>query len=491
MGPEVDVVILTRTNEPLGPAVAQGLQDQRGVRPVVHRVVGSAAAGDRCRGDAIVRGRNAGKSLGRSPWLMFLDDDVVLAPDCIATLLAELNRRPQHAALAADYRGERRPGRVASHVAMGATLFRRRALEQMRFAWRGRKCECQGCCDDLRKLHWGIDYCETAKARHLPKDPGKEDRPDHVKPGSASLSERDTRHYPSVRFVVPYFGRLPGWIELYFLSCLHNPSVDFLLLTDQDNVPPVPANVQIERLDIASFNARASEQLGFRVSLSRPYKLCDFRPAFGLIFQDLLEGWDYWGYTDLDVVYGDIRRQLTLARLQNFDVFAGHRFYLPGHFTLLRNSPIVNRLFQRGRNYREVLQAKTSFAFDECGNQWRSRVHGAPLKVDPQCDSMTHIVQRALARREVSACLWPGVLEWPELGDADWRLRWRAGRLWRLDVPREAMYFHFCSHKKKPGFCRPQVSRDAIEFDITLAGFGPPSMNRIAHRPHLQLKTWA
>jgi hypothetical protein len=53
---------------------------------------------------------------------------------------------------------------------MGATLFRRAALEQIRFTWRARKCECQCCCDDLRQLHWGIDYCPTAQARHLPKD---------------------------------------------------------------------------------------------------------------------------------------------------------------------------------------------------------------------------------------------------------------------------------------------------------------------------------
>ena len=39
----------------------------------------------------------------------------------------------------------------------------------MRFTWSEKKCECQCCCDDLRRLHWGIDYCRSALAQHLPK----------------------------------------------------------------------------------------------------------------------------------------------------------------------------------------------------------------------------------------------------------------------------------------------------------------------------------
>ena len=167
--PKVDLVILTRHVGPLHPEVERGFRDQRAVQLVVHRVAGSACADDQNRWDAIARARNEGKLRGSCPWLMFLDDDVVLEPRCIATLLDELGRRPAYAALAADYLGERRLGEIARHVSMGATLFRREALEQLRFTWRDKKCECQCCCDDLRRLHWGIDYCPSAKARHLPK----------------------------------------------------------------------------------------------------------------------------------------------------------------------------------------------------------------------------------------------------------------------------------------------------------------------------------
>jgi glycosyltransferase involved in cell wall biosynthesis len=172
--PTVDVVILSRVDGPARPEVERGLRCQRGVKLVVHRIVGAAEPEDRRRWEAIARARNEGKSRGASRWLMFLDDDVVLDARCVLTLVNELRRRPAYAALAADYLSERRPRKVACHVSMGATLFRREALDQIHFDGNRNKCECQACCDDLRQLHWGIDYCGAAAARHLPKSESSE-----------------------------------------------------------------------------------------------------------------------------------------------------------------------------------------------------------------------------------------------------------------------------------------------------------------------------
>jgi hypothetical protein len=170
VNPQVDLVVLVRDAGPLHPEVERGFRNQRAVQLVVHRIAGTSRPEDRNRWDAIARARNDGKLRGTSPWLMFLDDDVILEPRCISMLVDELGRRPAFAALAADYLGERLANEIAPHVSMGATLFRRQALEQIRFAWREKKCECQCCCDELRRLRWGIDYCYSVRARHLTKD---------------------------------------------------------------------------------------------------------------------------------------------------------------------------------------------------------------------------------------------------------------------------------------------------------------------------------
>lgn len=164
----IDIVILSRQAGELHPDVERGLYEQCEVQLVVHRIIGQRKAADRSRCDAIARARNEGKLCGSSPWLMFLDDDVVLGPRCVAQLAEELERHPGLAALGADYLGERRITRRSRHVSLGATLFRRAALDQIQFVWRGGSCECQCCCDDLRRLRWEIDYSLSAQARHLP-----------------------------------------------------------------------------------------------------------------------------------------------------------------------------------------------------------------------------------------------------------------------------------------------------------------------------------
>lgn len=177
----VDVVVLTPDNAPLGDELMASLQRQQGVQVRLHRVIATPLPGDTHRRATIVRGRNEGRRLGNTPWLMFLDDDVVLDDRCIATLLQQLLRRPLHAALAADYLGESPQRCQSRHVAMGATLFRRAALDHVSFRWTQDLCECQCCCDDLRRRHWEIAYEPRARARHIPRVPAGS-LPEHTSP---------------------------------------------------------------------------------------------------------------------------------------------------------------------------------------------------------------------------------------------------------------------------------------------------------------------
>lgn len=46
----------------------------------------------------------------------------------------------------------------------------------------------------------------------------------------------------------------------------------------------------------------------FDVAIEHRYKLCDFRPAFGHIFKEYIDGYDFGGYADSgDTLYGDLR----------------------------------------------------------------------------------------------------------------------------------------------------------------------------------------
>jgi hypothetical protein len=164
--PAVDVIVLSRDAGPLRSELQAALRSQQGVRLIVHRVVGAAATTDVNRWQTIARARNSGKTAGSSPWVMFLDDDVVPDAYCVRRLLDGLQARPAYGALAADYLGES-GGNVRGHVGMGATLFRRGVLARLQFRFRADRCECQCCCDDLRAIGFGIAYFPAARARHV------------------------------------------------------------------------------------------------------------------------------------------------------------------------------------------------------------------------------------------------------------------------------------------------------------------------------------
>jgi hypothetical protein len=167
MAPHVDLVVLSRDESALPAEVQRGIAAQTDSRLTIHRVTGPPRPDDANRWQTIARARNQGKLMGRSEWLMFLDDDVALAPGCVRRLWEDLQRRPAFGALAADYLGESRADAPPRHVGMGATLFRRAALREIRFRWRPGRCECQCCCDDLRRNGYGIDYIPTVRAIHL------------------------------------------------------------------------------------------------------------------------------------------------------------------------------------------------------------------------------------------------------------------------------------------------------------------------------------
>ncbi len=163
----VDLAVLTRDERPLRAEVSEALRSQRGVKLNVHRIVGTPQKEDPSRLATITRARNAAVRRARSPWLMFLDDEVVLAPDCVARLHHALASRPDFGAMAADYLGESNPHGPSEHVAMGATLFRRSVFDRISFRWAPKRCECLCCCEDLRGIGARVDYLEGARAWHL------------------------------------------------------------------------------------------------------------------------------------------------------------------------------------------------------------------------------------------------------------------------------------------------------------------------------------
>jgi hypothetical protein len=153
---------------------------------------------------------------------------------------------------------------------------------------------------------------------------------------------------PAIAVVVTYFGRPPLWLQAFLLSCRWNPDVVWLIYGDLDVPYPVPPNVVIEHADLDEINERASDALGTRIVIERSglRKLCDLKPVHGLMFADGLTEYDWWAYSDLDIVWGNIRTFVTDDILRDHDIVSSRGRKLAGPFTLLRNTNTVNRTFR-------------------------------------------------------------------------------------------------------------------------------------------------
>lgn len=170
---------------------------------------------------------------------------------------------------------------------------------------------------------------------------------------------------PSIRFVIPYFGQWPFWFDFFLESCRRNPSIDWLLFTDCSIPVNVPTNVQFISISFADYCSQVSTRLGIDFSPSSAYKLCDIKPALGAVHADVLQGYDFWAFGDIDVVYGNLRRYFNDERLRAKDLFATHHRRISGHLCLLRNTPQMRDAFRLIPNWQRRYGDETHQALDE------------------------------------------------------------------------------------------------------------------------------
>ena len=94
--------------------------------------------------------------------------------------------------------------------------------------------------------------------------------------------------------------------------------------------------------------------------INLPYILVEYKPAFGHIFADYLHEYTHWGYSDLDVVFGDMSRWIDDDEWNEYDIVTygfgdQDKLYLRGQFTFHRNDPrYINQLWRHCKYLSEM-----------------------------------------------------------------------------------------------------------------------------------------
>jgi hypothetical protein len=151
--------------------------------------------------------------------------------------------------------------------------------------------------------------------------------------------------------ICPWFGELPPWMDLWARNVSRLKEFGFDVLLDGN---------------LAAFRKRVRDRLDINCPIvPGEGKIHDYRCAFGVLFEEELEGYDFWGTTDFDCVYGRVEEFVTDEFLDGLDLHSNHVDYVSGPWSLYRNTPLVNTLFLDYHDWEGVLSNPTSTGWVE------------------------------------------------------------------------------------------------------------------------------
>ena len=162
----------------------------------------------------------------------------------------------------------------------------------------------------------------------------------------------------------------PNYLDFYISSCAFNKTIDFVFFTNLNLEYNYP-NIKIVKMEFEEFagiiknrisNGLKERGIWDEVRIPSPYKLCDFKVCLGYCLSEYIEGYDFWGGFDIDLIYGDIRAFVKEDILNKYD-----KIYEHGHFSLIRNNKECNEMFFENyeKSFKYVLMSDFNTFFEE------------------------------------------------------------------------------------------------------------------------------
>jgi len=291
-----------------------------------------------------------------------------------------------------------------------------------------------------------------------------------------------------VCFIIPFFGPSKWWHTYFFKSIATNNNYLWLIIADQINDKSIPANARLVSMSLQEFNQFVSSKIKISTNIIHPFKICDFKPAFGQIFSDYLKDYDYWAYCDMDIIMGDLDSFLANVLHSGYDVISPDNVFFPGHFLILKNCKKMNMLYTKAVNHIPVFTSEKCYFFDEfVYSQGLKLTNGSIKKFSSRKILLhkirmriadffiikwlsQHIKSRWIRKKYIKVKLYDynALLRFFEerneiriyrkliydsdvtrirKGQKKWKVRWQNGKLYNED--HEILYFHFQHSKFK------------------------------------------
>lgn len=162
-----------------------------------------------------------------------------------------------------------------------------------------------------------------------------------------------------IAFILPYFGKFDNLFPLWLESCRYNTDIDWFIFTDDRSPYKYPSNVKVIYMSFADMQQHIQQLYDFPIALSSPYRLCNFKPAYGEIFKDYLYGYDAWGFCDNDMLYGDL-----ISMIPN-EVATKYKIGKFGHLSFVCNTEESRQAYRYANAFKIAFETEQPLFFDE------------------------------------------------------------------------------------------------------------------------------
>lgn len=168
-----------------------------------------------------------------------------------------------------------------------------------------------------------------------------------------------------VALIIPYFGKWPEWMDLYLYSCSKQHNIDFIFYTDCEIPQRIYSNTIFHRISFGDYCSFVSNRLSISFHPKAAYKLCDLKVFYGIVHEDDLKGYDWWGFGDIDLVYGDLSILVNDKKLKKYDLLTTHVDRIAGHFTVIRKKSKYTTLCMEIQDWKKLLCDDKNYGIDE------------------------------------------------------------------------------------------------------------------------------
>lgn len=290
----------------------------------------------------------------------------------------------------------------------------------------------------------------------------------------------------TIAYIVPYFGKFRADFNAWLLSCKYNPTIDWLIFTDDKSAYDYPSNVKVTYITFEQLVKKIQDNFDFKIYVDTPYRLCDYKVSYGEVFSKELAEYDYWGHCDMDLIFGNIRNFITEEILDTYE-----KIGFLGHSTIYLNNEFVNI------RYRHVLEGR-DLCREFYGTRGEENHFFDEIWIHPIYKDLKIPVYEKIVFADVSPMYWNFQLNFQDqVGKKKNQSRiftWNQGILTSISivdneiVQDEYMYIHFlrrpmqlinCDNNAKKLLIIPNKIINVNDFNITNKFIKKASKNRM------------